>query len=424
MNARRPGTAGLYAQSAVDIGTIIDTVARDRAVIVGSPPPAGRDLDLLVRSSDRSVIQHALRLHGYQPAGRAWARLNYGTPELVELLTPADWALPDRAVEELFDKAIPLHGHSHLCLPAPAHRLLILARKLPRTPGRLSQKHRQQITEALRLRPTAFAEARAHADDWRVTVRIRQLQRRYERSGRGDRLLRYVQGPRRGAVIALSGLDGAGKSTQAQALSTALARLGYDSVVVWTPLGSSVRLSALAESGKRILARFRFGPYAHGRRDPGERLLSLSAADAPPPSIARKSAVAVWSTVGAAVTAASLRRSAHGTRFRGRIVIYDRYVLDTIVDLRFSYARETSLRFQEILVRLLAPSPRCAFLLDLPAESAHARKPDWSLAQTQLRAELYRGEHVRLGVPRLDAQRPRDQLAAEITLKVLDAMAS
>jgi thymidylate kinase len=225
-------------------------------------------------------------------------------------------------------------------------------------------------------------------------------------------------------VIALSGLDGAGKSTQAQALRTALAKLGYDAVIVWTPLGSNLRLRRLADVAKRILARFRIGPYGHGGRDPGQRLLSLSAADAPPPSLGRRSAVAAWSTLGAAVTAASLRRSARGTRLRGRIVIYDRYVLDTIVDLRFSYARETSLRFQEMLVRLFAPSPRCAFLLDLPAEVAHARKPDWRLDQTRLRAELYRGEQVRLGVSRLDAQRSRDQLTAEIMRTVLGAIAS
>jgi thymidylate kinase len=225
-------------------------------------------------------------------------------------------------------------------------------------------------------------------------------------------------------VIALSGLDGSGKSTQAEALRNALVKLGYDTVIVWTPLGSNARLRALAEAGKRILARLRIGPYAHGLRDPGDRLLSSTADDAPPPSIGRRSVVAAWSALGAVVTAASFRRSAHGTRFRGRIVIYDRYVLDAIVDLRFFYARETPLRLQEMLVRVLAPRPRCAYLLDLPAEVAHGRKPDWSLAQTQRRAELYRGEQVRLGVPRLDAQRPRDQLTAEIALAALDAIAS
>jgi thymidylate kinase len=149
----------------------------------------------------------------------------------------------------------------------------------------------------------------------------------------------------------------------------------------------------------------------------------VTAADAPPPGIGRRSVVAAWATVGAAVTATSFLRSARGTRFGGRVVIYDRYVLDTIVDLRFFYARQTSLRLQEMLVRLLAPSPRCAVLLDLPAEVAHARKPDWSLAETQLRAELYRREQVRLGLRRLDARGPRDQVTAEITFAVLDAIA-
>jgi thymidylate kinase len=223
-------------------------------------------------------------------------------------------------------------------------------------------------------------------------------------------------------VIALSGLDGAGKSTQAQALRAALATLGYDVGVVWTPLGSNVRMRRLAAAARRLLARLPVGPYAQGGRDPSQSLLSSYGGDAPG-GTARRAAVAVWSTVSALINGVSFRRSAGGTRFGGRIVIYDRYVLDTIVDLRFNYAGARSLHVQEMLVSLVAPTPRCAFLLDLPPETAHARKPDWSLAQTRMRAELYRAEHRRTGVRLVDAQRPPDELTAEITLAVLAASA-
>src|SRR5439155_25720630 len=40
--------------------------------------------------------------------------------------------------------------------------------------------------------------------------------------------------PRRGTVITLSGLDGAGKSSQAAALCETLDRLGYDVETAWT----------------------------------------------------------------------------------------------------------------------------------------------------------------------------------------------
>jgi hypothetical protein len=45
----------------LDIGSIIDTAARNRVVIVGSPPTLGRDLDLLIRATDRRSIEHARR---------------------------------------------------------------------------------------------------------------------------------------------------------------------------------------------------------------------------------------------------------------------------------------------------------------------------------------------------------------------------
>jgi thymidylate kinase len=117
-----------------------------------------------------------------------------------------------------------------------------------------------------------------------------------------------------------------------------------------------------------------------------------------------------------------LRRAAHGTRTRGRIAIYDRYVLDTVVDLRFRYALEARLRFQEALIRALTPSPRRAYLLDVSPEVAHRRKPDWSLDQTRLRAGLYRREHAALGVRLVDAGRPVDDLAREILQDVLESL--
>jgi thymidylate kinase len=352
-----------------------------------------------------------------------WVRFDSGKPEIVELTTPADWALTGQAAEELFRQAVSLTGHSRLFRPAPTHRLLILARKLPRTPGRLSSKHRREVADVLRLLPEAFDEARPRAGDWHVKRRLNRLQHRFQRPRRGDGLLRLLHKPRRGMVIALSGLDGAGKSTQAQAVCAALATLGYDVRVVWTPLGSNVGLRKFASAGRRLLARLPVGPYARGARDPSQSLLSSYGDDASGTGAVRRATVAVWTTVSALINGVSFRRSARGTRFGGRIVIYDRYVLDTVIDLRFNFAGAGSLRVPEMLVRLLAPTPRCAFLLELSPEAAHARKPDWSLAKTRMRAELYRAEHARLGVRLVDAQGTPDEVTAKITLAVLAASA-
>jgi thymidylate kinase len=224
-------------------------------------------------------------------------------------------------------------------------------------------------------------------------------------------------------VIALSGLDGVGKSTQAEMLRASLTKLGYEAVVVWVPIGSRPSLRRFASAAKRGLSRLPFGPLAHAGEETVERRLLSQTDDGGLASWpGRRLAASIWSTVITLANAASCRRAARGTRTGGRIVIFDRYVLDAVVDLRFSYAPYERLPLQEAAVRLLTPAPSFAFLLDASPETAHARKPDWNLAQTRVRAGLYRREYERLGVRRLDAERPADELAVQIAREVLEAV--
>ncbi len=226
-------------------------------------------------------------------------------------------------------------------------------------------------------------------------------------------------------MIALSGLDGVGKSTQAQALGASLTKLGYEAVVVWAPIGNSRSLRRLAATTKRALARLPVGPLAQADRESADRpLLSQTADGRLVGGRGRRFAASIWSTVTTLANAVSYLRSAVGARVSGRIVIYDRYVLDSIVNLRFLYAPEAHLPVQEAMIRYLAPKPRCAFLLDASPETAHARKPDWTLAQTRLRAQLYRRTYEQLGVRRLDAERPAGELASQIAREVLETISS
>ncbi|HVS28204.1 MAG TPA: hypothetical protein VHE14_01545 [Solirubrobacteraceae bacterium] len=409
----------------MDVATIINAAASNRVLVVGSLPPAGRDYDLLVREVDRAAIAAALRACGFESMQPGWVRFKQDGPQIVELMTPADWGLPDHEAEAVFAQARSLDGHAHLCVPAPAHELLILARKLPRTPGLVEPKHRRRVQDALARAPDAWVQARTRARDWSVETRLRRLQARCARPARAGWPPRYLRRPRRGAVVALSGLDGVGKSTQAETLRASLTKLGYEAAVVWVPIGNSPSLRRFAGTAKRSLARLPVGPLAHADRETVERrLLSQTGDGVLVGGGWRRVAVSLWSTVLTLANALSYRRSARGTRTRGRIVIFDRYVLDTVVALRFAYAPEGRLPLQEALVRLLAPAPRCAFLLDAAPETAHARKPDWSLAQTRMRAELYRRASRSLGVRRLDAERAADELAAQIAREVLETITS
>ena len=56
-------------------------------------------------------------------------------------------------------------------------------------------------------------------------------------------------------MIAISGLDGAGKSFQARALQNTLELLVCPTVVEWTPLGQN-RAIEIARSAKKLVRRF------------------------------------------------------------------------------------------------------------------------------------------------------------------------
>jgi thymidylate kinase len=418
-----------YSLADLDVASVIEVAASGPVLVVGSPPPAGRDWDLFVGDSDRAAIEAQLRAAGFVPIRRHWVRPSIGRPDLVELVGGADWRIPEREVARLFAGAVPIDGQVRLCVPAPTDRLLILARKLPRTPGFLEPKHRERIRAALREDPAAFERARERAPAWRVQRNLGRLETRYARAtsiGReaGARpYRRYLRRPRRGAIIAFSGLDGVGKSTQARALSTSLAALGYEAVVIWAPIGQNASLRRFASAVKRVLSLLPFGPLAGVRgQTVDSHLLSRTEPGAPAFGPSRRLASAAWATLTTLASGLALRRAARGTHTRGRIAIYDRYVLDAVVELRFRYAGEARLRFLEALIRTLAPTPDRAYLLDAPPEVAHLRKPDWSLEQTRRRAGLYRREHKALRVRLLDAGRTVDDLHAEILKDVLDSL--
>jgi thymidylate kinase len=208
-------------------------------------------------------------------------------------------------------------------------------------------------------------------------------------------------------VVALSGIDGSGKSSQAELLREALERLGYDAAVEWSPYGQNAWLDHLAVPVKKLLRRSKRYATAAPRETGLERTSGTA--------LREKNAAVnyVWSAVvtlanGLAQLQTIARHSRHG-----RIVIYDRYALDSTVQLRFRYG--TNGRLQRMLIALLAPKPVAAFYLDIPAETSLARKDDrWTLADLEAQARLYRDEVRRSGARQLDGLRPRDELAAEI----------
>jgi thymidylate kinase len=227
-------------------------------------------------------------------------------------------------------------------------------------------------------------------------------------------------------VIALSGVDGAGKSSQAQALRDALVRLGHEAVVEytrfeWMTLTDNRLLTAIGGPWK-VLARLagrltsprsgRGRPQEPQHADPATRLRERSGA-----------VTQAWVTVVALAHASTLRRATRGHLRAGRVVICDRYDLDLKVALRYRYGEQFGFAFQITLVRLLTRRPLRAYLLDVAPETAYARQPEqFGVAELTRQVHLYRDEHESLGVIRLDGERPREELCAELAGNVSSSL--
>ena len=419
----------------------IDSCAAAPLLVFGSLPPAGADLDLLVRDEDEEAVAACLARIGFDRRGTDWVRFRDCSADAVELVPASDWRLPQAEVERLFAEARPIEGLARLVRPSARHEVLILARRVALGGGVLDAKRRARLDAALADDPGAWDGARSLAASWRAalavealaechangraiprTQRLRALGELRGRVGGPAEALRRGIGRRRsrGFVVAFSGLDGAGKSTQAEALRETLEGLGVEAEVIWTSLIAHGSLGAIATPVKKLLALL--GRRAPPSEGPDETWSESAPTHRPDhgTAVRRKSAVItfVWTTLAAVANGRWQGREARPRIRRGQAAICDRYTLDTKVHFRYEYGERRSFRFQTLVVRLLSPKPLRAYLIDVRPETAHARKGEYELHQLERRARLYREEAARLGVRKVDGERPREQICAEIARDV------
>jgi thymidylate kinase len=435
--------------------TLVDSLLSGRAVIFGSLPPQGRDLDLLVDADDERAVAAGLAQHGFAKRRGSWARFRACTVDVVDVVPAESWELPEWERAALFEEARLLSGMSRLTVPSPHHALLILARRIARGMA-LAERHRERIGAVLAEDPGAFDDAREHAERWRLTKSVELLERAYlERRGltkpevalaRAEpgetrRLARWRRGARRarravsstrrsGVVITFSGLDGSGKSSQTAALRETLDRLGYDAVAVWEPIANLpqwLRVTVRAVKAPLIPA----ARLISRKRTDGQAAPPVGTDTTPPPGFAwatthpmttlrRRSRFLTlcWSMAITMQFAYRLARATWPQIARGRIVICDRYTLDSWVYLLYKFGDRHPYAFQLAILRALTPSPRLAYFLDVPGGVASARKSDFPTERNVRRAELYRERLDELGVRSLDGTRPREELCAEIAAEV------
>jgi thymidylate kinase len=386
---------------------IVDAAAPRPVLVFGSPPGTGRDLDLLVRDHDLDALRSTLGHDGFRNREEEWVRFADGRADAIDLVPASSWKLPAEELERLFDDAVPLDGFARLVRPAPHHALLVLAR-VTGTHGSLPDKRRRRIETALRDKPGAWTKARSAAPAWQLERELSHLEELY--LGTVPARLALPR-PHRPKVVALSGIDGSGKSSQAALLRDALERLGYEAAVEWSPFGQNPWLDHLAVPVKKLLRRTkRYAAAPEPTRETGLERTSGTALRERSPMVNY-----LWSAVVTFANGLRQLQTIAGHTRRGRIVVYDRYALDSTVQLRFRYGTNGGFSLQRSLIGLLAPKPVASFYLDIPPEASLDRKDDrWTLEDLQEQARLYRDEYARAGAVRLDGTRPREELAAEI----------
>lgn len=213
-----------------------------------------------------------------------------------------------------------------------------------------------------------------------------------------------------GRLVVFSGLDGAGKSTQIQLLHNYCVENGLRTEYLWSRGGYSRGMEIIKQALRRLI--------------PGKRMPSSGDHAARANAFARPGLRKLW--LLAAIL--DLHR-VYGVIFRlwlrqGKVVIADRYLVDTQIDFRLNFPVERvekwrSWRFLE----RLAPKPDLAFMLLVPVavslrRSDEKKEPyrDSPEALSQ-RLEFYQQAADQTPWIVLDGLRPVDELAGQIRME-------
>lgn len=229
------------------------------------------------------------------------------------------------------------------------------------------------------------------------------------RGARVRRAARRSLGRRSPSVgVALSGVDGSGKSTVARAVARDLERLGVPCTVVWTRPGMRIAwLAPVARSAKRLI------------REDAEPGVLRVAADPDRVLRSRRGVIGrIWLTL---VTRSFVRDVRRRTRRATGVILYDRHLLDALVTLSFAY-RGVNLESHRRRVRRSMPDVRASYYLAARPEAAVARKPGDPIGEAAVRRQLEAYATELDAMPEvaiLDAGRPTEELAALVLRRLI-----
>lgn len=421
-DAARERTAALSAGEFV--ARALDEVVQGTVLVVGSPPPGGRDLDLLADPADVARIETWLAGAGYVEWRHTWVCLDDADGYVVELTSTERWGTRDDDASSLFTGAAPLPGMQHLSVPDPATWLLLAARGTVRRRGQVTDKVRRRVSQALAVDPDAWETAAARARPLGLLGAVTLLRRVYDAeralpptaraaalagvltaAGPLPARLRTITAVRprqlRPVIVAFAGTDGAGKSTQADLLAARLKEIGVPTERRWSGFKTAKQLRA------RLPLLDRKDPAAEPREV--DRIM---------PSVLQDSRVGqqAWVTAVVAVNVLHLWNVVLRRRPGTSVLVFDRSTPDAAVKLEYHFpeTRGIDIRVQRWLFDRLTPRPDVSVWVDVPAEVAAARRPEEPLDRLVTMRALYGKITPRYGLNRVDGTHPRDALADEV----------
>lgn len=249
----------------------------------------------------------------------------------------------------------------------------------------------------------AAAERNTAPDGRWVAAGVRRRARAVRRRVRPARL-----------VVAFSGIDGAGKSTQSALLVESLERLEVPARAQWLRIGysDSKLLPGVARVGRRLL---------RGSSGGGDAM-KARAAGASPDAHATRRGLLGWGWALVVTLNFVLASRATVRRVRSAVLASDRALPDALVGLEQGYGGAVDLSLQRTLMERLTPTPDLTFYMRLSPAVAYARKEDIFAAQVlESHARAY--DEVVARIPRavtMDAERPLTEISLDVLRMVCD----
>ena len=214
-------------------------------------------------------------------------------------------------------------------------------------------------------------------------------------------------------LIVLMGLDGSGKSTQAEMASEWLRSRGIPTEVVWMR-GESYITQPVLSIGKALLRAPRQEKRGGGIESGKDYERYVDGKQA---MFKNRFLRAIWRTLTIIDLYITFKLSFRSVGRDTRVVILDRYVYDSLIDIdsAFGSGGTEAVRMLDSSLLGLFPEPDMVFLLEIPPEEAMKRKDDIpSIVYLEERHDLYLKFAEITGAIRLDSTASKEQVQTRI----------